>query len=99
MKNKKDAVITFTVWTVGIILIILLTAGINSINRLIDRSSCGMKYISDDYVYDKDTGIIYEEIFKWWKKEASTSYVPYIDSDGHMYKYDKDTKQWVVIEN
>ena len=61
-----------------------------------DRSANNMVLIYDNYVYNEETFIIYNE-YDVGHNNISHSYTPYIDKNGHMCRYEVSTGNWIAF--
>lgn len=89
MKNKGNAVFNS-------VIVLLMIAFIAWVHRSCARVGNDMVYIEDNYSYDKETHIIYEESWNWFTQ--TLEFDPYYDDNGKMYKYDEVANEWIKLE-
>lgn len=92
INRKKNICILIAKGTACILLTIFIIwsgGGCSRINN-------GMVHIDEKYTYDKESHIIYEEV--WDILSKSYHYKPYYDIDGKLYRYDETTGEWIKLE-
>lgn len=79
-----------------IVIVILVIIFVAWAHTSCARVGNDMVHIEDNYSYDKETHIIYEE--SWNGVTKTLQFNPYYDNNGKMYKYDEVTNEWIKLE-
>ena len=77
-------------------MVILICAFVVWVSKGCARMNNDMVHIDDNYSYDKETHIIYQESWNWFTR--TLQFRPYYDDNGNLYKFDEATNTWTIIE-